>query len=354
MKELLSGNIALCKGAMWAGIDAYFGYPITPQNEIPEFFSYEMPKLNKIFVQSESEIAAASMVMGAATTGKKVMTTSSSPGISLMQETLSYMCGCELPAVFANIARCGPGLGGIAPSQADYFQSVHSGGHGDYKLTVLAPASAQETFDLTAMAFYLAFKYRNPVMILTDGLLGQMLEPVENIAPSDKIFSTNPFDTSSWTLSGAKDRKPRHIKSLFLNPIQLEAHNLKLQAKYKKIAEEEVRYEEYQTDDADYLIVAYGSSSRISKGAIEQLRKKGKKIGMLRPITLSPFPSGWLINNASRFKNIVVMELSAGQMLVDVKCAVEGRTTVSFYGRMGGAVFTTEELVAEITKICNL
>jgi len=351
MKQLISGNWALCEGAIMAKCDAYFGYPITPQNEVPEYMSKRMPEEGRVFLQSESELAAISMLMGGAATGKRVMTSSSSPGISLMQEGISYMCGCELPAVIANVVRGGPGLGSIGPSQSDYFQSVRGGGHGDYNMCVVAPTSVQEMFDFVILAFDLAFKYRNPTLILTDGLIGQMMEPLE-IRQPDYVHVTNiPDDIDSWALTGNKDRPSRHLKSLYLGDRELERHNYRLQAKYDQMRHEETRFETILTEDADYLFVAYGICMRVCRDAVTRLREKGLKVGMLRPITLWPFPEHWLNENAPRLKKILCVELSCGQMIYDVRLAVEGKCPVEFYGRPGGEFMTVDEVVEAAEKI---
>ncbi|MCX7847802.1 MAG: 3-methyl-2-oxobutanoate dehydrogenase subunit VorB [bacterium] len=345
-QKLMAGNHALAEGAIQAGCDAYFGYPITPQNEIPEYMAARMPEEGRVFVQSESELAAISMVMGAAVTGKRAMTTSSSPGISLMQEGISYLCGCELPAVIANVVRGGPGLGNIAAAQSDYFQAVKGGGHGDYHLFVLAPASVQEMFDFAFWAFDLAFKYRNPVMILTDGLIGQMMEPLTIREPSWPRATPVSFDARDWALTGAAGRPPRSFKSLFLGDGVLEAHNAKLQAKYARAAATEVRYETVATEDAQLLLVAYGIMARVCRETVDRLRARGIKAGLLRPLTLWPFPTAWLAAHAAQFAHILVVELSCGQMVEDVQLAVQARTPVSFYGRAGGGIVTCQELTA--------
>lgn len=342
--KLMAGNHALAEGAIQAGCDAYFGYPITPQNEVPEYMAQRMAEEGRVFVQSESELAAISMVMGAAVTGKRAMTTSSSPGISLMQEGISFLCGCELPAVIANVMRGGPGLGNIAAAQSDYFQAVKGGGHGDYRLLVIAPASVQEMFDFAFWAFDLAFKYRNPAMILTDGLIGQMMEPVTLREPTWPRATPVSFDASAWALTGAKDRPPRSFKSLFLGDGVLEAHNVKLQEKYARAAAEEVRYEAVDTEDAELLFVAYGIMARVCRETAVRLRARGMKAGLLRPLTLWPFPSAWLAEHAQRFRLILVVELSCGQMVEDVRLAVGERCPVSFYGRAGGGIVTCREL----------
>jgi 2-oxoglutarate/2-oxoacid ferredoxin oxidoreductase subunit alpha len=350
MKQLMQGNCALGEGAVQAGCDAYFGYPITPQNEVSEYLSRRMVEESRVFVQSESELAAISMVMGAATTGARAMTSSSSPGVSLMQEGISYLAGCELPAVIANIVRGGPGLGGIGAAQSDYFQSVKGGGHGDYRMCVLAPSSVQETFDCTFLAFDLAFKYHNPVLILSDGLLGQMMEPIDIRPPAHLRAPGVSFDKEPWALTGAKNRPGRHIKSLYIDCDLLEKHNEKLQEKFRRMAAEEVRYETYHTEDAHYLFVAFGVCARICRDAVDLLRKKGVKCGVLRPISLWPFPSQWLRDRAPQLKNILTVELNYGQMVEDVRLAVAERCPVSFFGRAGGCVMSAEDVAEAAAK----
>ncbi len=349
-RHLMSGNEALAEGAIQAGCDAYFGYPITPQNEIPEYMARRMPELGRVFVQSESELAAISMVMGAALTGARAMTTSSSPGISLMQEGISYLCGCELPAVIANVVRGGPGLGNIAAAQSDYFQAVKGGGHGDYRLFVIAPASVQEMYDFAYFAFDAAFAYRNPAMILSDGLIGQMMEPVVFRAPQHLRLAEAQYDARSWALTGAAGRPARSIKSLLLGDGELEAHNQKLQAKYQRMCAQ-VRYEALQTEDADCMFVAYGICARICHGALARLRGEGLRVGLLRPITVWPFPGAWLRAHAARLRHIMAVELSCGQMVEDVQLAVANTTRVSLYGRSGGGVMTVDELCAEARRV---
>ena len=340
-KVLMCGNEACGEGAMQAGCRFYAGYPITPQNELTAYMSKRMYETSGIFIQAESEIAAINMVFGAAATGARAMTSSSSPGISLKQEGISYMAGCELPCVIVNMQRGGPGLGNIAPSQGDYFQSVKGGGHGDYKLIVLAPASAQELMDYTRLAFDLADKYRNPVMILGDGLLGQMMEPVEIRATSDERLATN----KPWALTGCKGRKPNIIKSLILAEGALEAHNIKLQEKFKSIIQTETRVEAINIKDSDIVLVAYGSVARIARASMEMARAKGLKVGLIRPITLWPFPDKIIENACISAKKFLVVEMSAGQMVEDVRLAVNGRAKVAFHGRMGGGIPSEEEIL---------
>jgi len=352
MKELrlMKGNEAVAEGAIRAGTDGYFGYPITPQSEVMEYLMAEQPekRTGMVVLQAESEVASINMVYGAASTGKRVMTSSSSPGISLMQEGISYCAGAELPCLVVNVVRGGPGLGTIQPSQADYFQSVKGGGHGDYRLIVLAPASVQEMFDFVFLGYDLAFKYRNPILILSDGLIGQMMEKVElcEQRPRNTVFDP------SWTLTGkTPDRERNIITSLDLDASQQEKHNQHLQEKYRKAEAEEVRYEELQTEDADYLFVAYGSSARICQKAIQLGREKGIKIGLLRPITLWPFPKKPLAAIAPRLKGILSVEQSAGQMIEDVKLSVGCGIRVEHYGRMGGMIPSPEEVLENFEKL---
>ncbi len=345
-RVLMNGNDALGEGAIRAGCEAYFGYPITPQNELTAYMANHMLGKGRVFIQAESEIAAINMVFGAAVTGKRAMTSSSSPGISLKQEGISYLAAAELPSVIVNVQRGGPGLGNIAPSQADYFQATKGGGHGDYHLIVLAPNSVQEMHDLTIDAFALADHYRNPVMILTDGRIGQMMEPLSLFKGKRPKMPEKP-----WALTGAKGRKPNHIRSLLLEDGALEQRNFILQAKYKKILAELIRFEEHRTSDAEVLVIAYGTSARIVKGAVEKARAKGIKAGILRPITLWPFPKARIRELVQRVKGILVVEMSSGQMLEDVQLSVGDRVPVAFVGRLGGAV---PEETAVLTAIESL
>ncbi|MCC7528165.1 MAG: 3-methyl-2-oxobutanoate dehydrogenase subunit VorB [Candidatus Melainabacteria bacterium] len=343
-KLFMTGNEAIAEAAIRSGCLYYFGYPITPQNEIPEYMSTRLPELGGAFLQAESEIAAIYMVYGAAGAGMRVMSSSSSPGISLKQEGLSYIAAAELPCVIVNMMRGGPGLGGIQPSQSDYFQATKGGGHGDYHLFVLAPSTVQEAVSLTGDAFDIADKYRTPVMILGDGIIGQMMEPVEfEQRPRSKEYD------KSWALSGAKGRPRNVIKTLYLDPQKLEQHNLKLQDKYQKM-KEDVRIEHYLCDDAEIVIAAYGTVARIAKTAVQILRDKGIKVGLLRPITLYPFPYDHFQEIAERIRKVLVVEMSLGQMVEDVKLAVNGKAEVAFYGRTGGIVPSYEEIAAELEK----
>jgi 2-oxoglutarate ferredoxin oxidoreductase subunit alpha len=343
-KLLMKGNEALAEGAIAAGCHYYFGYPITPQNEIPAYMSWRMPQVGGVFVQSESELSAINMVFGASAAGVRAMTSSSSPGISLKQEGISYLAGAELPAVIVNVARGGPGLGNISPSQADYFQSTRGGGHGDYRVPVLAPASAQEMVDLTILAFDLADKYRNPVMILADGLLGQMLEPVVINPPQVKP------QVKPWALTGAKGRPANCIKSLYLGEGVLEEHNRRLQKKYQAMQQQEVRYEGMNLENARLAVVAFGSAARIAKSAIRSARANGMRVGLIRPITLWPFPTEPIARLAEQGVPFLTVELNLGQMVEDVKLAANGKSAVYFYGRTGGEIPATEEILAQIEK----
>ena len=340
----MKGNEAIAEAAIRAGADAYFGYPITPQSEVLEYLMLERPekRTGMVVLQAESEIAAINMVYGAAGTGKRVLTSSSSPGISLKQEGISYIAGAELPCLIVNVVRGGPGLGTIQPSQADYFQAVKGGGHGDYKLIVLAPASVQEMSDFVKLGFELAFKYRNPVMILSDGVIGQMMEKVELFEQQPRLEHFDP----AWTITGkTPDRERNVITSLDLDPNRQEKHNHKLQAKYRKIEEQETRYEEIMTDDAEYIFIAYGSSARISQKAVQLAREKGIKAGLLRPITLFPFPTKRISELADRVKGFLSVEMSAGQMIEDVKLAVNGKVKVEHFGRYGGVIPAPDEVL---------
>ncbi|MFZ0391599.1 MAG: 3-methyl-2-oxobutanoate dehydrogenase subunit VorB [Calditrichia bacterium] len=341
-KELLKGNYAVVKGAILAGCRLYFGYPITPASEIAEAAAFYLPPIGGTFIQAESEVAAINMLYGAVSGGTRAMTASSSPGMSLKQEGISYAAGAELPIVAVDIVRGGPGLGNIAPEQSDYNQIVKGGGHGNYKNIVLAPNSAQEMCDLTRLAFDLAFKYRNPTFILSDGFIGQMMEPVEYEEPRTE------FPRQDWALYGDFESKRNLISSIFLDPDELEEHNRKLQRKYKTIEENEVLYEDYHLDDAKFVIIGYGIVSRMLRSAVDELRKEGLKVGMLRPITLFPFPRNPIKELADRGAALFVSEMSNGQMLDDVKMASEMKVPVHFYSRMGGNVPTTEELVDQI------
>jgi len=345
-KILMKGNEAIGEAAIKAGCHYFFGYPITPQNELPEYMARRLPQVGGAMVQAESEVAAINMVYGAAGAGVRVMTSSSSPGISLKQEGISYIAGAELPCVIVNMVRGGPGLGSIQPAQSDYFQSVKGGGHGDYHLLVLAPASLQEMVDLVQEAFDLADQYRNPVLILGDGMLGQMMEPVEFKEREVKSFD------KSWASTGTKNHPGRNvINSLFLQPDKLEQHNYHLQAKYQAMAAEQVRYEAVDVENADIVVTAYGSTARIVKSAMDAGRKEGLRIGMIRPISLWPFPAEAYVEAAKTAKAFLTVEMSAGQMVEDVRLAVNGQKPVHFYGRFGGMIPTPEDVLVEIKQI---
>ncbi|MBF0329248.1 MAG: 3-methyl-2-oxobutanoate dehydrogenase subunit VorB [Nitrospirae bacterium] len=343
----MKGNEAISAAAVEAGCRFYAGYPITPQNEIPEYMSWRMPEVNGVFIQAESETAAINMVYGAAACGARAMTSSSSPGISLKQEGLSFLAGAELPSVIVNMQRGGPGLGNISASQADYFQSVKGGGHGDYKLLVYAPYNVQELWDLTMLAFDKADEYRIPVMILGDAIIGQMMEP----------FNPTPYKGSipekPWALTGCKDREPNVIKTLFLGEGELEQRNYMLQRKYEKLKEHEVRSDSFGTDDAELIVVAFGIAARIAFSAIKKLRSEGLKVGLLRPITLFPFPEKQLQVLAGPDRRFLTIELNAGQMVEDVKLAVNGKSEVLFYGKPGGSIITPEEVQEKITTLLS-
>ena len=347
-KKLLKGCEAIGEAAIQAGCRLFFGYPITPQNEIPEYMAARLPQVGGTFVQAESEVAASHMLYGAAGAGRRCFTSSSSPGISLMMEGLSYIAGAELPVVFVNIMRGGPGLGGILPSQSDYFQAVKGGGHGDYRCLVLAPSTVQEAADLVQEAFDLADMYRNPVMILGDGLIGQMMEPVEfkrSVQPED-------LPPKPWATTGAKDRRPNIINSLHLDPEKLEAHNWKLYRKYEEMAKTHCRHEAWNLDgEVEVLFVAYGTVARICKTAIETLKTRGVKAGLFRPVTLFPYPGEALAKAALQAKHVLVSEMSCGQMVEDARYHVAGKRPVAFYGRTGGMIMTPEELVDEAIKL---
>jgi len=342
MKKLMKGNEALAEAAIRAGADAYFGYPITPQSEVLEYLSREAKRrTGMIVLQAESEVASINMVYGAAGTGKKVWTSSSSPGISLMQEGISYIASAELPCLIVNVQRGGPGLGTIQPAQADYFQAVKGGGHGDYHLIVLAPSTVQEMADFVKLSFELAFKYRNPVMILADGALGQMMEKVEFFEQEERKHIIYDWATTGKT----KERDSNIITSLHIKPDKMEEINIHLQKKYKEIEENEIRYEEIMCDDADYIITAFGLVARICTKAAEMAREKGLKVGVFRPISLFPFPYEQIKLRSGNIKGILDVEMNAGQMVEDVKLAVNGKVPVEFFGRMGGMVPSPDEIL---------
>lgn len=351
--KLMKGNEAIARAAIRCGADGYFGYPITPQSEIMETLMAEKPweTTGMVVLQAESEVAAINMVYGGAGCGKKVMTSSSSPGISLKLEGISYMAGAELPCLIVNVMRGGPGLGTIQPSQADYFQTVKGGGHGDYRLIALAPSSVQEMADFVSLGFDLAFKYRNPAIILADGIVGQMMEKV--ILPEQKPRKTEEqiIRQCPWAALGKpKNRERNVITSLELDPAAMEENNLRFQRKYREIEENEVRYEEFRCDDADYLVVAFGSSARICQKTVEIAREQGIKLGLLRPITLWPFPKKAIASYVGKVKGILSVELNAGQMVEDIRLAVECRVKVEHFGRLGGIVFTPDEVLQALKE----
>ncbi len=347
-KQLMKGNEAIAEAAIKAGCRHFFGYPITPQNELPQYMSRRMPQVDGVFLQAESEVSAINMVYGAAGAGARVMTSSSSPGISLKQEGISYLAGSQLPCVIVNIIRGGPGLGGIQPAQSDYFQATRGGGHGDYRVIVYGPASVQEMVDLTMEAFDVADRYRNPVMILGDGVLGQMMEPVEfHYKPAEGL------PAKDWATTGAAGRDPNVINSLSLVAEHLEEHNWRLQDKYKEATEKEQRWELYNCDDAELVLVAYGTTSRIVKSAVNQLREQGIKAGLLRPISLFPFPEKAFAQLPSSVKNFLAVEMSAGQMVDDVRLTVNGATPVHFYGRTAGVIPGPAEIIKKAKEVAG-
>jgi 2-oxoglutarate/2-oxoacid ferredoxin oxidoreductase subunit alpha len=344
-RVLMKGNEAIAEAAVRAGCDAYFGYPITPQAELLEWMARRMPAEGRVFVQAESELGAINMALGAAATGARVLVSSSSPGISLMAEGLSYMAGSRLPVVVVNVMRGGPGLGSIQPSQSDYFQATKGHGHGDYRTPVLAPSSIGEAMELMPVAFELAERYRTPVIVLADGLLGQAMEPVE------ERFREPERPPQPWILAGADGRPPRVVKSLHLDPEDLEEHNRELQATYREIERREVRWEGDELADADLVIAAYGTAARVSRTAVARARAAGLRAGLFRPITLWPFPAAALADVAGRVRGVLVVEMSAGQMVEDVRLAVEGRVPVRFHGRMGGMVPSPDEILGALRDL---
>lgn len=349
-KKLMRGSHVIGEAATLAGCRFYAGYPITPQNELPEYVSSRFAKLeDATFIQAESELAAINILMGASMTGIRVMTSSSSPGISLKQEGISYLAGMELPAVIANIMRGGPGLGNIAPSQQDYFQATRGGGHGGYRTIVLAPYSGQELVTLTMKAFDLADVYRIPVILLGDGLMGQMMEPVVFPEPVDPAT----LPKKEWALSGAKKRDSRLIASLLLDPVKMEQHNWKLARKYETICENERDHESFLLEDADIAVVAFGTAARIAKGAVERARQSGVKAGLFRPISLWPFPDRELKAWSRRVKRVLVFEMNLGQMLEDVKLSVDPDTTVHFHARPGGIISTPQEISDVLIRLAH-
>lgn len=353
MKKLLKGNEAIAEAAIQAGCRFFFGYPITPQNQIPEYMSKRLPQVGGCFLQAESEVAAINMVYGAAGAGARVMTSSSSPGISLKQEGISYIVGAELPCVIVNMVRGGPGLGSIQPAQSDYYQATRGGGHGDYRMCVLAPSSVQEAVNLTQEAFDIADRYRNPVMVLGDGLIGQMMEPVDMEKAQNRQPAADLTD-KKWAATGhvpTEDAPRAIINSLYIDPQVLERHCRKLEAKYDRIAAAECRWQEEMVEDAEIVIVAYGTTSRIARSAMRKCREQGVRVGMIRPITLWPFPEAAIRATIPTAKKYLCVEMSTGQMVDDVRLAVNGERPVAFYGRTGGMVPTVKELVEKIMEM---
>lgn len=353
----MKGNEAIAISAIRNGVDGYFGYPITPQSEVMETLMKEKPweTTGMVVLQAESEVSSINMVYGGASCGKKVMTSSSSPGVSLMCEGISYIAGAELPCVIVDVMRGGPGLGTIQPSQGDYTQMVKGGGHGDYRNIVIAPASAQDMYDFVDWGFELAFKYRNPVVILADGIIGQMMEKVEMHPAKPRRTAEEILQVAPWATTGKPSSRERNIiTSLSLDADTQEAFNKKLHSKYALIEENEVKYSTYMTDDAEYLLVAFGCSSRICEATVDMLREEGIKAGLLRPITLFPFPSAEIARLSKQVKSMMSIEMNFGQMVEDVRLAVEGRCPVGFYGRQGGNVYTPEEIAGELKKFNNI
>ncbi len=347
-RELLKGNVAMAEAAVRAGVEAYFGYPITPQTELLEWMSHRLPELGRVFIQAESEVAAINMVYGAACTGVRVMSSSSSPGMSLMMEGISYIAGTELPVVLIDIVRGGPGLGNIAPSQGDYNQIVHGGGHGDYHSIVLAPSSVQEAIDLTVLAFDLAEKYQAIVVVMADGNIGQMMEPAE-LPPMLPIKSEYP----EWAVRGAEGRDHRILTSIYMNPEDEEITNLRILERWNKIEENEIRYREYFLDDAEFVVIGYGTAGRVALSAVRSARAEGIPVGLLRPITLSPYPFAKIAELANQAHAFLVVEMNTGQMLQDVQLAVARKVPVGFYGRLGGVVPYPDEVLNEIRRLSH-
>ena len=345
-RELLKGNVAMAEAAVRAGVEAYFGYPITPQTQLLEWMSHRLPELGRVFIQAESEVAAINMVYGAACTGVRVMSSSSSPGMSLMMEGISYIAGTELPVVLIDIVRGGPGLGNIAPSQGDYNQIVHGGGHGDYHSIVLAPSSVQEAIDLTVLAFDLAEKYQAIVVVMADGNIGQMMEPAE-LPPMLPIKSEYP----EWAVRGAAGRDSRILTSIYMDPEDEEITNLRILERWNKIEENEIRYREYFLDDAEFVVIGFGTAGRVAFSAVRSARAEGIPVGLLRPITLNPYPFAKVAELANQAHAFLVVEMNTGQMLQDVQLAVAGKVPVEFYGRLGGVVPYPDEVLNEIRRL---
>ena len=351
-REMFKGNEAMAEAAIRAGLQAYFGYPITPQTELLEWMAKRMPELGRAFVQAESELGAINMVYGAACTGTRVMSSSSSPGVSLMMEGLSYIAGTEVPAVLIDVMRGGPGLGNIQPSQGDYNQIVHGGGHGDYHPIVLAPSSVQESIDFTIQAFDLAEKYRSIVVVLSDGTIGQMMEPAE-MPPMRPVVPPGSVPSAEWATTGTPGRPRRFLSSIYLNPVDEEVQNLRLLHRWQDITAREIRYKGYFLDDCDYLVVGFGTAGRIALSAVRSARAEGIRVGLLRPVTLAPFPSDLITELAPHMQGILVVEMNSGQMLDDVRLAVAGKAPVEFYGRLGGVVPFPDEIVNEIHRMAK-
>ncbi len=347
-RELWEGNQAIAETAVRVGLEAYFGYPITPQNEILEWMSRRMPELGRVFIQAEAELGVINMVYGAACTGARVMSSSSSPGISLMQEGLSYIAGTEIPMVLINVMRGGPGLGNIAPSQGDYNQICKGGGHGDYHPIVLAPASVQEAVDLVPLAFDLAEKYLNIACVLLDGSIGQMMEPVG--LPPMREVKRREFP---WAVSGAQGRERRFLTSIYLEPADEEKTNLRLLRRWQEVQEKEIRFKEYYLDDAEIIIIGFGTAGRVALSAVRTARAQGIKVGLFRPVTVSPYPYARVAELAARAKVLLVVEMNSGQMLEDVRLAVNGRTPIEFYGRLGGVVPFPDEILSEVQRLAK-
>ncbi|MCF7935152.1 MAG: 3-methyl-2-oxobutanoate dehydrogenase subunit VorB [Synergistales bacterium] len=349
-RVLMKGNEALAEAAVQAGCRHFFGYPITPQNELPEYMSRRLPEVGGVYLQAESEVAAINMLMGAGATGERIMTSSSSPGISLMSEGISYIAGAEVPCVLINMVRGGPGLGGILPGQADYLQATKGGGHGDYHLLVLAPSTLQEGLDLTMLAFDLAEKYRNPVMVLADGFMGQMMEAVEFRKPEPMDLP----DKREWAIGYMKERGGRSlVESVHLDPDELDEHNEKLQAKYRRMRDEEIRVETYRLDDAELVVAAFGTTARIARSSVDTLREQGVKVGLVRPITVYPFPYETFETLPESVKAILTVEMNCGQMIEDVKLGVGHDIPVSFFGHSGGHPPQVEEITEKLTELAR-
>jgi 2-oxoglutarate ferredoxin oxidoreductase subunit alpha len=352
-KELLEGNLAIAEAAIRSGLEAYFGYPITPQTELLEWMSKRMPELGRAFLQAESELGAINMVYGSACTGARAMTSSSSPGISLMMEGLSYIAGTEVPMVLVDIQRGGPGLGNIAPAQADYNQIVHGGGHGDYHPIVLAPSSVQEAIDLTVLAFDLAEKYRTIAIILAEGCIGQMMEPAELPEMRPPRRQQRDFVPPDWAVTGSDGRERRILTSIYLNPNIQEGVDIRLMKRWQQILANEVRYKEYYLDDAELVVVGFGTAGRIALSAVRAARAEGIRVGLFRPISVNPFPQKELAELSKRVENILVVEMNAGQMLDDVRLAAQGRSRIEFFARFGGVVPMPEEILSEIKRMIS-